>query len=189
MPPTGVIRNNEPSIIRARVRASIASEEATEDKARFAWASARIALGAIFLWAFADKLVGLGYATPPERAWLNGGNPTMGYLSSSTGPFAAFFQAIAGHPVTNALFMLGLVAVGAALLLGIGMRIAAGSGALMVIMMWASHLPPATNPILDSHVVYAIVLVGLALSGAGRAMGFGGWWSSLEVVKKYPALE
>ena len=33
----------------------------------------RIATGLVFLWAFLDKLLGLGYATPTDRAWINGG--------------------------------------------------------------------------------------------------------------------
>ena len=35
-------------------------------------------LGFEFLWAFLDKTFGFGYATPAERAWINGGSPTKG---------------------------------------------------------------------------------------------------------------
>ena len=44
--------------------------------ARGAFAALRIVLGFTFLWAFVDKLFGLGYATPSERSWINGGSPT-----------------------------------------------------------------------------------------------------------------
>ena len=37
----------------------------------------RLALGVEFLWAFFDKLFGLGYSTPSARAWLEGGSPTQ----------------------------------------------------------------------------------------------------------------
>lgn len=65
--------------------------------APIAWATARIALGFVFAWAFVDKLFGLGYATPSERAWLNGGSPTTGYLGGVEGTFAGLFNAIAGQ--------------------------------------------------------------------------------------------
>ena len=48
----------------------------------------RVVLGFEFLWAFLDKLFGLGYATPSAKAWIAGGSPTKGFLSSvDVGPF------------------------------------------------------------------------------------------------------
>ena len=53
-------------------------------------AAIRISLGWIFLWAFVDKLFGLGFATPSARSWLNGGSPTKGFLANAaTGPLRA----------------------------------------------------------------------------------------------------
>lgn len=157
----------------------------------YVWAAARLVLGSIFLWAFFDKLLGLGYSTPAARAWVNGGSPTMGFLSNTKGWFAPFFQGIAGNPVTDVLFMAALLGIGAALVLGIGMRVAAASGAALMIMMYLAATPGVagtTNPIVDNHLVFALVLVGLAMSNAGSVLGFGGAWSSLEVVKKHPLL-
>ncbi len=84
--------------------------------------------------------------------------------------------------------MVGLLGLGIALLLGIGMRIAAASGALLMVMMWSVALPPENNPIIDDHIVYAIVLIGLALVNAGDTFGIGRWWSNLDLVKRYPVL-
>ena len=42
----------------------------------------RIMVGLTFVWASADKLLGLGYATGPAKAWINGGSPTTGFLSN-----------------------------------------------------------------------------------------------------------
>jgi thiosulfate dehydrogenase [quinone] large subunit len=42
--------------------------------------------------------------------------------------------------------MLGLAAIGTALILGIGMRMATGAGALLMVLMWSAVLPPAGNP-------------------------------------------
>lgn len=156
--------------------------------ARYVWAATRIALGFIFLWAFLDKLIGLDHATPSARSWLNGGSPTNGFLSGVEGPFAGVFNAIAGATWADWLFMIALLAIGVALIAGIGMRIAAVSGGLLLVFMWAASLPIATNPFLDDHLVYALVLAGLALSHAGNTLGLGHRWSQLPLVERNPVL-
>jgi len=83
--------------------------------------------------------------------------------------------------------MLGLLLIGLALILGIGVKIAGYSGALLVFSLWLSHLPPENNPFLDEHIIYLIVLIGLARVKAGQWVGLGKWWS--ERVKNYPFLE
>src|SRR5687768_12101665 len=98
----------------------------------------RILLGIIFLWAFVDKLLGLGFATPAARAWVNGGSPTTGFLKGVEGPFASFFNGIAGSPLADWLFMLGLLGIGIALIFGVAVRLAAVSGAVMMLLMWAA---------------------------------------------------
>jgi len=104
-----------------------------ENKERYIWAVLRIGMGWIFLWGFLDKLFGLGFATASEKAWLAGGSPTSGYLNFATsGPFAPLFQSLAGNPVVDWLFMLGLLLLGLALILGIGVKIAGYSGALLM---------------------------------------------------------
>jgi thiosulfate dehydrogenase [quinone] large subunit len=156
---------------------------------RKVWALARIALGLIFLWAFVDKVFGLGFSTPPERSWLNGGSPTRGFLTNVGGPFAGVFNAVAGNVVIDWIFMLALLGVGVALVLGIGTRLAAVSGALLMLLMWAASLPLENHPFLDDHIVYALVLVGLALERAGQTWGLGRWWSTLPVVRRARWLE
>lgn len=185
-----------PNAVKKIERHELANKNASEhaNPVRYVWASARIALGAIFFWAFIDKLFGLGYSTPAARAWINGGNPTQGYLSSSFGPFADVFQAMAGNPVTNVLFMGGLLGIGLALLLGVGVRVAGYSGAVMMLMMYLSHpifaaSPHGTNPLIDDHIVYGLVLVGLSLARAGRSLGLGSWWAQQAIVRRYPVLE
>src|SRR6059058_2844518 len=64
---------------------------------RYAAAAARISLGWIFLWAFVDKLFGLGHETTSAQAWIHGGSPTFGFLKKgAAGPFADFYHSIAG---------------------------------------------------------------------------------------------
>ncbi|MGW3352354.1 hypothetical protein ACWDA3_54465 [Nonomuraea rubra] len=142
--------------------------------ADYVWAIARISIGWIFLWAFLDKTFGWGFATPAAKAWINGGSPTTGFLKG-TGEHAlgGFFSALAGQAWVDWLFMAGLAGVGLALVLGIGTRIAAGAGTAMLLLMWAAGLPLATNPFMDDHLIYSIVLLGLALTGAGTTLGLG----------------
>ena len=157
-------------------------------KQLYIWLLFRLCMGWLLLWAFLDKLWGLGFSTSPDKSWLSGNSPTLGYLKSATGPLASLYQSIAGHPVTDFLFMFGLLCVGVALILGIGIRIAGYSGALIMFLMWSSHFPPAQNPFLDDHIIYILVFIGLTFSSAGDMWGLGTWWSKTGLVKKLPWL-
>lgn len=98
------------------------------------------------------------------------------------------FNNLAGAAWADWLFMVGLAAIGLALLLGIGMRVAAVSGAAMMVLMWMASLPLANNHVVDDHIVYALVLVGLALTHAGDTVGLGRWWARTPLVRRVPAL-
>lgn len=165
-------------------------EEAQAYRARYALAVARLALGWTFLWAFFDKTFGLGFATEPADAWINGGSPTTGYLNFATEGkiFHDFFASLAG-PAADWLFMVGLLAIGVALTLGIGMRIAALSGAVLLTLMWAASLALENNPFMDDHIIYAVVLVALMIFGAGRTLGLGRQWEQLPLVQRMPFLK
>jgi thiosulfate dehydrogenase [quinone] large subunit len=166
---------------------TVTVQPATSDRplVRYLWAATRLCLGWTFLWPFMDKLFGLGHETASADAWLNGGNPTMGFLSHSAGPFSGIYQSIAGAGVVNVLFMGGLLGIGVALLLGIAMRPACIAGATMLMLMWTASLPPENNLFMDDHIIYALVLIGLAAVGAGKTLGLGEWWSRTEVVRRY----
>jgi thiosulfate dehydrogenase [quinone] large subunit len=84
--------------------------------------------------------------------------------------------------------MIGLAGIGTALIAGVAMRIAAASGALLLILMWTAVLPPESNPFLDDHVINALVLVALALAKAGHTVGLGQVWERLPLVQKYSIL-
>src|SRR6266545_7847511 len=155
----------------------------------------RIGMGLIFAWAFLDKLFGFGYATSSTNAWINGGSPTKGFLGGLThGPFRSMFNSWAGDAWADWLFMLGLAGISVALLFGIGLRIAAVSGTLLLLLMWAAAWPldrhtstgeltRSTNPILDDHLIYAVVLLALAALYAGNTWGFGKRWARLNIVR------
>jgi thiosulfate dehydrogenase (quinone) large subunit len=169
---------------RPLAAAPAGTTETTAQKAtRYLHAGLRLALGWTFLWAFLDKMFGLGHETADKAAWINGGHPTEGFLTfAATGPFQGIYNDIAGAAWADWLFMLGLLGIGLALILGIGMRIAAATGATLLVLMWTAVLPPDNNPFMDDHLIYAAVLVLLALVGAGNTLGLGKAWAKLPIV-------
>jgi thiosulfate dehydrogenase [quinone] large subunit len=172
------------------------SSQSTLAAARI-WALLRISLGLVFLWAFLDKLLALGFATGRSDngsvdffgpdAWINGGSPTSGFLLHGTdGPMASLFRDIAGTPIVDWLFMLGMLGVGMALLLGIGMRVAAVAGAAQMLLIRAASPVPENNPIVDEHIIYALALFALLFAAAGDHWGFGKAWRRTRVVQRFP---
>lgn len=162
----------------------------TREKAtRYVLAGIRMALGWIFLWAFLDKLFGLGHETESKNAWINGGSPTKGFLTFGVaGPFKDVYTGIAGAAWADWLFMAGLAGIGVALLLGVGMRVAAVAGGLLLVLMWTAVLPPENNLFMDDHLIYAAVLAVLALVNAGDTGGLGKVWTKLPIVRQVPWL-
>jgi thiosulfate dehydrogenase [quinone] large subunit len=120
-------------------------------------------MGLIFLWAFVDKLFGLGFATLKEKAWINGGSPTYYFLTYLTkGPFAELFQSLAGIAVVDWMFMLGLLFVGLTLVLNRFVIWGCIAGSAMLMLMYLASFPPVHNPLLNDHIVYTLVLALIA---------------------------
>ena len=165
----------------------------------------RIAIGFIFLWAFFDKLFGLGFSTCRtvaedgtytidvmcDSAWINGARITEGYLGSSTGPFADFFQDLGQQAWTDWPFMLGLLGIGFALMSGVGQKIVLFAGPLMLTFMYMSHYWPGTsgaanNPFVEDHMVQALAIIGIVLVELGyQSIGFGNWWRKKVGIKHW----
>jgi len=165
--------------------------------ARAALAVLRIATGFVFLWAFLDKTFGLHYSTVPAKAWINGGSPTKGFLSSvEVGPFQSLFHSMAGTWWANWLFMLALLGIGVAVMAGVALRAAAVAGVVVLALMWLAEFPLAqttsagapsmsSNPLIDYHVIYAISLVVVAVTSAGLTWGLSRAWSELPFVRDH----
>ena len=175
----------------------------------------RLAMGWTFLWAFLDKAFALGFSTGRivndagqtvkidffgDKAWIHGASPTAGALGFALkGPFAHFYQSITGFHMTAAgptsaawidwVYMLSMLLIGAALILGVGVKMASLGGIVwMAIFYTATAIWPENNNFLDEHLVFAIVLAGLFLANAGRYYGLGKVWQRTEFVKRHPVL-
>lgn len=171
---------------------------------------ARIGIGFVFLWAFIDKLFGLGFATCRDAetkavnvmcdsAWLAGGHPTEGYLKSAAGEFGGdpagvygeMFKGwgdanIGGFRFLDWAFMLGLLLVGGALMLGIGTKLAALGAVGLLGLMYIAHFDNTNNPVIDDHIVYSLASVGIVWVELQRqAVGFGKLWRKVPLVEKH----
>lgn len=151
-------------------------------------AVSRILIGLTFLWAFFDKLLGLGFATTSAQAWINGGSPTTGFLSHVQGPFAEFYHGLAGHTFIDVIFMAGLLGIGVALTLGVAVRIGVVSAVAMYVFMWLASFPLETNPVIDDHVVNTSILLAIFFALPYQRLSLKRQWQTLPAVKKYPWL-
>jgi thiosulfate dehydrogenase [quinone] large subunit len=155
-------------------------------KGMWAWTVLRILLGWSFVWAFLDKMFGLGFATCRndetggidylcDAAMIQGGSPTFGFLNFATeGSHTGFlfeWMAPAAPDAINLAdvgFMLALLLGGVALMAGIAVRTAAiGSALLMLFMFLAADVWPENNPINSSHLIEMVAYLGIATVGAG----------------------
>ncbi len=151
----------------------------------------RFSLGWILLWSFSDKLFGLGYSTSEGEAWKDGVSPTEEFLLgvSSENPLVEVFEALAGQPWVDWVFMGGLAAIGVALILGIMMRLAGIMGACMMLLIFLAVIPAEDDPLLTYHLVYVLLFLFLAAIPSGEWFGLGKKWSRLKLVQNFPFLK
>lgn len=116
-----------------------------------------------------------------------------GYLTNvpSGNPFVGLWSMMAGVPMVDMMVAWGLVLTGLGLMLGAFFRWSAFWASVMNILFWASSLkggllqglPVAHGWVIDSHIVYIMLLFGLAAFGAGRVFGVDRYLEDTEVVK------
>jgi thiosulfate dehydrogenase [quinone] large subunit len=185
------VPRTRPELAKSRREPTPAGSAVTDRPSRTAsylLALIRLSLGWVFLWPFLDKMFGLGHETTSAKAWIHGGSPTKGFLSGAEGPFAGFYHSFAGAQWANWGFMIGLICIAVALLSGVAMRVACAGGAVLVVLMWSAALPPANDLFMDDHLIYALVLVTLAVMAAGNTLGLGRWWTGTALVGRFPWL-
>ncbi|MCC6934729.1 MAG: DoxX family protein [Candidatus Yanofskybacteria bacterium] len=127
----------------------------------------RIAMGWMFLYAGVTKLL------DPE--WS-----AAGYLQNAKA-LTGLYHWLASPgilPVTNALNEWGLTLLGISLTLGAFVRFSAPFGALLMVLYYLALGFPYPNPnafVIDQHIIFALVLMFLAASSAGRFWGLDAW--------------
>lgn len=168
----------------------------------WAWTVLRILLGWSFMWAFLDKMFGLGFSTCRaqdsseidffcDAAMINGGSPTYGVLEFGTeGSHTGFLFSWMASSGPDSIgfadigFMLAMLFGGLALMLGIAARWASIGGAIMMAFMFlALDVWPTTNPVTSSHVIEFFAFLGIATVGPG-AFALQGWWD-----RTFPSLK
>jgi thiosulfate dehydrogenase [quinone] large subunit len=70
-------------------------------------------------------------------------------------------------------------------------RLSAGFGAVLMVLYWMAHMDwpyieYKTNLIIDQHLVYAGVLLYLAVVHAGRVWGLDAWLQPGRFVQSHP---
>ncbi|MBI4435542.1 DoxX family protein [Candidatus Uhrbacteria bacterium] len=127
--------------------------------APFAAIVLRLVLGFLFFFAGWSKLT--------TDAWS-----AAGFLQNATGPFATWFQSLAGNGVVDFLNMWGLTLIGLALIFGLLVRTASAFGiVLMTLYYFADFVGNTAHGLIDEHVVYAVVLFFFLVGGVGHVWG------------------
>ena len=141
----------------------------------------RIVIGVIFLWAGLEKVIGgagewsakgfLAFGTSGTLGWPFVAEVVEGTVFNPTHEFWVGLSANAGAmSVINLLVPFGQVAIGTSLILGIATRFASAMGALMMLFFFFAAWDFAYG-IVNQHLTYAVVTLGLGVIGAGNYYG------------------
>ena len=126
----------------------------------------RLGLGFLFFWAGWTKVI--------DPKWS-----AAGYLVGAQ-TFKSLFTWFASPevlPIINFLNEWGLTLIGAALILGISVRLASFFGLAMMILYYLPIFPPAHGWI-DDHVIYSLILLMFMTTGAGEWYSLGKWFQT-----------
>lgn len=142
----------------------------------------RISLGLIWLWAFFDKLLGLGFSTAPENAWLAGGSPTQGYFMfavNPNSPLSFLYTDVLGqfYFIMDIALMGMLLVVGLGLTFGLWTRLSSIFGIIFMLSIVGASWPFEHHPFLDEHIVYTLLLLLFMFMPVSKWIGLGNWWS------------
>ena len=125
----------------------------------------RLLLGFMFLWGGIEKI----------QTELSGKMATTGFLAHAvTGPYAGFFNGLAGNWAVEYLVVYGELAIGISLMFGLFTRVGGLSGIAMSLLFYFSQLPVQNNPFVNEYVIYALAFLIVASFAAGRFLGVDG---------------
>jgi thiosulfate dehydrogenase (quinone) large subunit len=140
----------------------------------------RVSLGFLFLYAGLSKVL--------DPKWTS-----AGYLKSAK-LLPGFYGWLASPgmlPFVDFVNEWGLTFLGAALVLGLGVRLATWGGALLMALYYIPlgfPYPNAHALLVDEHIVYIAALATLGAFRAGEAWGLERWCADLPLCRRYPIL-
>ena len=142
----------------------------------------RLTMGWTFLYAASHQVFVPGWSV-------------AGFLSRTT-TFNWLFAPLASPEIAPAVSFLvsyGHLLIGLSLLVGLMVRVSAVFVALLMLVYWLAHMDfpyisDTNNFIIDSHIVYAGVLVFLIARHAGHVWGLDGWLESSGFTDRHPGL-
>ncbi|TAL49803.1 DoxX family membrane protein [Patescibacteria group bacterium] len=122
----------------------------------------RLLIGLLFFFA--------GWSKFTAEAWS-----AAGFLQNATGPFASWFQGLAGNGVVDVLNMWGLTLIGLALVLGLCVRTASFFGIVVMGLYYvADFVGNTAHGFIGEHIIYASVLALFLVGGFGHVCGLDG---------------
>lgn len=158
----------------------------TDRKHALAVAIGRIVIGIIFLWAGLEKIIGEGLGTWSAKGFLEfatGGSLGWPFVTGEVAegtvfnPTHDFWVGLAGNEtamtVIGFLVPLGQLGIGIALILGLLTRFGGAMGALMMLFFFVAAWDFQFG-IVNQHLTYAVVTLGLGIVGAGNYYGLDG---------------
>ena len=154
--------------------------------------SLRLLLGYVILSSGIDKVFDPEWSA---EAFLN---PATGFGVVEANPLSGFFAELsASAAYVDPLVIAGQILVGLALIFGVAFRFAAFWGAVMMLLFWLAGLqggilaglPVEHGYIVDSSMVYAVILFGLGALGAGRILGIDRYLEEMAFVQDRPWLK
>lgn len=151
----------------------------------------RLVMAWVFLQAGIEKLL--------DPGWSAAGyvDPATGYGVTEANPFSGFFAELsASAGLVDPLVVYGQLAIGLALLLGVLVRFAVFWAAVQLILFWMASLqggllaglPVEHGYVVNSDVVYVLLLFGIGAVGAGRILGLDRRLEATDIVRENPWL-
>lgn len=131
----------------------------------------RLALAWIFLFAASHQVLVPGWSV---AGFLNNTKTFHGLFAPLTGPVVA--------PIVSFLVGYGHLLIGLSLLFGLMVRASATAGIVVMILYWMAHMDfpyisDKNSLLVDSHIVYVLVLLLLIVKSAGHIWGLDKWAS------------
>lgn len=147
----------------------------------------RIMIGLMFIWAFFDKLIGLGGPTPHGCGFIDGFSPTHDYLCYCNGWFSGLFNWLAQFSsFCDVLLMVGFLGCGICFILGFAKKISVVAFTVMLVLFWLAMLPMKEMPLIDYHSIYIFAMIAVYFGNGFERWGIEDYWANTWLPRRYP---